>query len=88
MPDASSSYAGRTSLAGPRTYHYPGAVDNLEAVLKSGESSFVEFKDERVHPDSLAREMAAFANTEGGAILLGVGDDGSVSGLTRPDVEE
>jgi ATP-dependent DNA helicase RecG len=61
---------------------------DLPEVLRRGESSFVEFKEERVHPDSLAKEMAAFANGEGGTILLGIADDGRVLGLTRPDTEE
>jgi len=32
--------------------------------------------------------MAAFANTEGGAIFIGINDDGSIGGTTRPDLEE
>jgi ATP-dependent DNA helicase RecG len=43
----------------------------------------VEFKRDDVHPDSLAKEIVALANLRGGTILLGVEDDGSVSGLTR-----
>ena len=71
--------------------HYNFALslmENLEAILGAGENSFVEFKDERVHPESLAKEMAAFANTEGGTIFLGVSDDGVVSGIARTDIEE
>lgn len=68
--------------------HYLAAVENLEAVLSGGENSFVEFKEERVHPDCLAEQMAAFANTDGGAVFLGIADDGTVSGVTRPDLEE
>ncbi len=63
-------------------------MENLDQVLRSGENSFVEFKEERVHPESLAKEMAAFANTEGGAIFIGVNDDGSIGGMARPDLEE
>jgi ATP-dependent DNA helicase RecG len=63
-------------------------MENLDQVLRSGENSFVEFKEERVHPESLAKEMAAFANTEGGAIFIGVNDDGSIGGVARPDLEE
>lgn len=61
---------------------------NLNDLLRNGENSFVEFKDERVAPESLAKEMAAFANTEGGDIFIGVSDDGSISGVTRADIEE
>jgi ATP-dependent DNA helicase RecG len=36
--------------------------------------------------DSLAEEMAAFANSEGGMIFLGVADDGTLTGLDKKDV--
>jgi ATP-dependent DNA helicase RecG len=32
--------------------------------------------------DDLATELVAFANTQGGVVLLGVNDDGQVAGLT------
>jgi ATP-dependent DNA helicase RecG len=63
-------------------------METLDTILAGGENSFVEFKEERVHPDSLAKEMAAFANTEGGTIFIGVADNGTVGGVARPDVEE
>ncbi len=58
-------------------------VTELHEILRHGENSGVEFKRDDVHPDSLAKEIAALANLEGGRILLGVEDDGRVSGLTR-----
>ena len=36
--------------------------------------------------DSLASEMAAFANSNGGKIMIGVADDGSIPGLSREDI--
>ncbi len=36
--------------------------------------------------DSLASEMAAFANSDGGMIFIGVADDGTIPGLLRQDV--
>ena len=47
------------------------------------ENSRVEFKRDDIHPDQLTKEMSALLNLEGGVILLGVEDDGQVSGLTR-----
>ena len=35
---------------------------------------------------SLASEMAAFANSKGGTILIGVADDGYMPVLSRDDV--
>ena len=61
----------------------------LAELIRNGESSGVEFKRDDVTPQRLAREMAALLNLEGGHVLLGVEDDGSVSGLTRaPDKAE
>lgn len=60
----------------------------LLELLTHDEGSQLEFKDDRVAPEELAREMVALANHEGGHILLGVDDDGTVVGLTRSDIEE
>ncbi len=56
---------------------------DLIELIRNGESSSVEFKRDDVRPERLATEIAALLNLEGGHILLGVEDDGSVSGLTR-----
>ena len=62
----------------------------LRQLIANRENSRVEFKRDDCRPDELAKEMSALLNLEGGAILLGVEDDGSVSGLTRSrgDAEE
>lgn len=59
----------------------------LEELIRNGENSGVEFKRDDVPPERLAKEMAALLNLEGGYILLGVEDDGTVSGLTRSPQE-
>ena len=58
-------------------------LDELSRLLRSGEDSTLEFKRDDVRNHDLAKELAAFLNLEGGAVLLGVEDDGSVSGTTR-----
>ena len=55
----------------------------LNELIDNGESSGVEFKRDAIAPAELAGEMAALLNLEGGRILLGVEEDGSVTGLTR-----
>lgn len=60
----------------------------LLGLIHNGESSSVEFKLDRVENYDLAREVAAFLNFSGGMILLGVADDGSIAGMTRPNLEE
>jgi ATP-dependent DNA helicase RecG len=57
----------------------------LRELLQNGESSGVEFKRDAIDICALAKELVAFANLQGGIVLLGVEDDGSVSGLTRAD---
>lgn len=61
-------------------------ISELQAQIALGEDSHRQFKRNVTNADSLAAEMAAFANSEGGAIFLGVADDGSLSGLSRTDV--
>lgn len=53
-------------------------------LLRNGENSAVEFERDDVHPDEIAEAMSALLNADGGRILLGVEDDGEVSGLTQP----
>lgn len=56
---------------------------DLLATIAGGENSRVEFKRDAIKPAELAERMAALLNLEGGHILLGVEDDGTVSGLVR-----
>lgn len=60
--------------------------DELLKIIALGEDSTRQFKADVHNADSLASEMAAFANTKGGTILIGVADDGSMTGLSREDV--
>ena len=56
----------------------------LHELLPQGENSTVEFESDRSSNHRLARELVALANASGGRVLLGVEDDGWVSGL-KPD---
>jgi ATP-dependent DNA helicase RecG len=60
----------------------------LLEIIKNGESSGVEFKRDTIDNRALAKEIVAFANLAGGRIFLGVEDEGSISGITRPNLEE
>lgn len=70
---------------------------DLAAIIKAGETDTVEFKESlRLNlytnavdsnlKEKLAKEAAAFLNAQGGLILIGVRDDGSLAGIDR-DVE-
>ena len=54
----------------------------LREQILYGENSCVEFKRDDVHPTSLAKEMSALLNLKGGFILLGVEDNGEISGIS------
>ena len=57
----------------------------LRELIEHGENSGVEFNVTRIDNRALAKELVAFANLQGGRVLLGVDKDGSVPGLTRGD---
>jgi ATP-dependent DNA helicase RecG len=60
----------------------------LLEIIANGENSGVEFKRDDIRPEQLAKEIVAFANLQGGYILLGVEDDGTISGLQRPNTQD
>jgi len=60
----------------------------LLEIITNGESSGVEFKRDVIANHELAKELVAFSNLTGGMVLLGVEDDGSISGVTRANIEE
>ncbi len=60
--------------------------DEIRKQIALGEDSSHQFKADIHNADSLAAEMCAFSNSEGGKIFIGVGDDGSIPGLKPEDV--
>jgi ATP-dependent DNA helicase RecG len=60
----------------------------LLEMIANGENSGVELKRDDVDNQSLAKELVALANLAGGRLVLGVEDDGSVSGIARADLEQ
>lgn len=60
----------------------------LEELIRNGENSGVEFKRDDVQNHDLAKELTAFLNLGGGTLLLGVEDNGRISGTTRDRLDE
>lgn len=60
----------------------------LLEIVSNLESSGVEFKRDDIRPEQLAKEVVAMANFQGGMVLLGVEDDGRISGIRRENLEE
>lgn len=60
----------------------------LLEIIANRENSGVEFKRDDIRPEKLAKEAVALANFQGGKILLGVEDDGTITGIQRDNTEE
>ncbi|MGH7805991.1 MAG: AlbA family DNA-binding domain-containing protein, partial [Candidatus Binatia bacterium] len=70
-----------------------------EELIKRGESKTLEFKstlrwslkedrqDDKLVTHAALKTIAAFLNTEGGDLLIGVADDGSIVGIERDQLE-
>lgn len=57
----------------------------LNRLLSSGENERVEYKLSLPSLANLGELLASIANTKGGDILIGVKDDGSISGIKKPE---
>lgn len=66
--------------------------DRVRSLIREGESKFVEYKEtlsldvrkqtkEKTIETSSLKTIAAFINTDGGTLLIGIHDNGSVTGL-------
>ena len=60
---------------------------DLELMVLEGEGSNLEFKHRLPDSERIAREVTALANTHGGHLLVGVRDDGTLSGVKDPEEE-
>lgn len=55
--------------------------------INQGEGAKTEFKRDDIRAETLAKEIVAFANMNGGRILIGVDDDKTISGITRKNLQ-
>ena len=55
-------------------------LQEVKALAAKGEGLTIEFKKKAAFPEKIVREVIALANTEGGDLLIGVDDDGTVCG--------
>lgn len=73
---------GRTS----ETAHIDAdKIRDIRKLIISGEGLRLEFKAKANHPDKIARSLCSLCNGSGGTLLLGVGDDRTISGVRYPD---
>lgn len=57
-------------------------------LIRNGEDSGLEFKRDDIPNHELAKEIVSFLNLNGGTVLLGVEDDGKISGTNRDNLDE
>ena len=60
----------------------------LENIITKPEGKTLEFKRDSASPTLLMKTLVAFANTAGGRLVIGVGDDRQIVGLKAPLDEE
>ena len=59
---------------------------HIQKLIEEGEHQMLDFKFEISGSKRIARSLAAFANTDGGRLLVGVKDNGAIAGI-RSDEE-
>lgn len=55
-------------------------IREIKRLIKDGENEVTEFKKKANFPEKIVKEIVAFANTRGGNLLIGVEDDGRITG--------
>jgi predicted HTH transcriptional regulator len=53
----------------------------IKSLIEAGEGQLLDFKFEISNAKKMARTFSAFANTDGGRLLIGVKDNGKISGI-------
>ncbi len=59
---------------------------DIQEVIRRGEDSYTQFKENIFNATKLAEEMVAFSNASGGTIIIGVSDQGEIVGLDDRNV--
>lgn len=64
-------------------------IERIKHIIEQGEGLRTEFKQSRAKlPKNLFESICAMLNRDGGDILLGVDDDGAITGVDKERVDE
>ena len=64
-------------------------IETIQNIINKGEGISIEFKECRYKlPKDLFETVCAFLNTKGGNILLGVNDNGKITGIDSDKIEQ
>lgn len=61
----------------------PVVTNTVETLASIKENHFFDRKSARIKPDDLARHVIAFANASGGKLVVGIEDNGEITGFNR-----
>ncbi|MBU2556059.1 MAG: ATP-binding protein [Bacteroidetes bacterium] len=62
-----------------------GKIHPIKQLISQGEHVHLDFKFEISDAPKIARSLSAFANTEGGKLLVGVKDNGTIAGISSEE---
>jgi hypothetical protein len=60
-------------------------VRHITELIKEGEGQMLDFKYCISDPRKIARSLSAFSNSDGGTLLIGVRDNGSIAGINSDE---
>ncbi len=60
--------------------------EGLIGIISQGESKWVEFKAKYPPDDIVSKHIVAFSNTDGGIMIFGVGDKGTILGIPTAEL--
>lgn len=55
-------------------------IRDVQRLIRNGENEVTEFKKKANFPEKIVKEIVAFANSTGGNLLIGIDDDGKITG--------
>jgi predicted HTH transcriptional regulator len=58
---------------------------HIQSLIREGEHQQLDFKHSINDAKKIARSLAAFANTDGGTLLIGVRDNGTIAGVASEE---
>lgn len=61
---------------------------NIRRLILEGEGVSQDFKKKITSCEKIARTMVSFANNKGGRLLIGISDDGTISGVKSEEEEK
>ena len=61
---------------------------NIKKLIFEGEGVTLDFKKTITRHEKIAKTMVAFANNKGGQLLIGVADDGTITGVKFEEEEK